>query len=66
MQDQKLLTLCSLSFLGGGSDMVVSPFARKGGQYCNYGLMLSHSLVIIQDTRPKIIDAPLTLIFRKR
>jgi len=44
--------------------MVVGVFAHKGGQYCYYGLMLSRSLVIIQDARPEIVDAPLTLISR--
>jgi len=42
--------------------MVVGNFTHKGGQYCHYGLMLSRSLVIIQDARPEIGDAPLTLI----
>jgi len=42
--------------------MVVGVFAHTGGQYCYYGLMLSRSLVIIQDTRPAIGDARLTLI----
>jgi hypothetical protein len=42
--------------------MVVSSFAHKRGQYCHYGLMLLHSPVIIQDARPEIGDAPLTLI----
>jgi len=44
--------------------MVVAIFAHKGGQYCDYGLMLSRSLVIIQDARPEIGDTPLTLISR--
>ena len=44
--------------------MLVVIFAHKGGQYCHYGLILSHSLVIIQDARPEIGDAPLTLISR--
>jgi hypothetical protein len=44
--------------------MVVGLFANKGGQYCHCGLMLSCSLVIIQDARPEIGDAPLTLISR--
>jgi hypothetical protein len=44
--------------------MVVGIFAHKGGQYCHYGLMLSRSLVIIQDARPEMGDAPLTLISR--
>ena len=42
--------------------MVVGIFAHKGGQYCHYGLMLSRGLVIIQDARPEISDAPFTLI----
>jgi len=44
--------------------MIVGVFAHKGSQYCYYGLMLSLSLVIIQDARPEIGDAPLTLISR--
>jgi len=44
--------------------MVVGPVAQKGGQYCHYGLMLSHSVIIIQDARPEIGDAPLMLISR--
>jgi len=44
--------------------MVVGIFAHKGGQYCYYGLMLSRSLVIIQDASPEIGDVPLTLISR--
>jgi len=42
--------------------MVVGSFAHKGSQYCHYGSMLSHSPVIIQDARPEIGDALLTLI----
>jgi len=44
--------------------MVVGIFAHKGCQYCHYGLMLSRSLVIIQDARPAIGDALLTLILQ--
>jgi len=62
MQDQKLLTVRWHWFLGGGSNMVVVPFAYKGGQYCRYGLMLLRSPVIIQDARPEICHATLTLI----
>jgi len=42
--------------------MVIGSFAHKGSQYYHYGLMLSRSPVIIQDARPEIGDAPLTLI----
>jgi hypothetical protein len=44
--------------------MVVGIFAQKGSQYCHYGLMLSRSLVIIQDARPELGVAPLMLISR--
>jgi len=44
--------------------MVVGIFAHKGGQYCHYGLMLSRSLVIIQDASTEIGDALLMLISR--
>jgi hypothetical protein len=46
--------------------MVVGIFAPKSGQYCHYGLMLLRSLVIMQDARPVIGNAPLTLISRMR
>jgi len=42
--------------------MVVGSSAHKGGQYYHYDLMLSRNPVIIQDIRPEISDAPLTLI----
>jgi len=58
----KSLTLGWHSFLGGGSDMVIGSFAYKGGKFCQYGLMLMRSLVIMQDARPEIGDTPLTLI----
>jgi hypothetical protein len=64
MQDQKLLTLHCRSFVGGGSDMVAGLCAHIGGQCCHYGLILLCSLVSIQDARPDIGDAPLTVISR--
>jgi len=64
MQDQKSLTLRWGSFLGGANDIVAGQFAHTHGQYCDYGLTLSHSPVVIQDARPEIGDAPLTLISR--
>ena len=42
--------------------MLVGPCALKGGQYCHYGLMLSHSPVIVEDARLEIGDTVLTLI----
>jgi hypothetical protein len=46
--------------------MVVGSFAHKGGQCCNYGLILSRSPVIIHDARLEICDTPLTLISTMR
>jgi len=56
--------LCWCSCLGGGSDIVAGLRAHIGGQYCDYGLTLLHSQVIIQDPKPEVGDAPLTLISR--
>jgi hypothetical protein len=64
IHDHTSLTLCWCSVLGGDSDKAVGSFAYKGGQYGQYGIMLSHSLVIIQDATPDISDASLTLISR--
>jgi len=65
MQDQKSLTLGWRSFLGGGSDITTSILAHKGGRYIDYGLMPMHSALSVHDARPKIVDALLTLIFRR-
>jgi len=54
------------SFLGGGCDIVTSIFAHKGGQYIDYGLKPMHSGLSVHDVRPKIVDAVLTLIPRRR
>jgi hypothetical protein len=64
MEDQKSLTLHWRSLLGGGSNIVAGNCAHTGGQYTDYGVMLSHRRVIIQDARLEIGDAPLTLISR--
>jgi len=64
MQAQISLTLRWWSFLGDSSDIVTSILSNKGGQYYDYGCMLWHSTWIIQDAKPKIGDAPLTLIVR--
>jgi len=53
MQDQKLLTRCWRSFLGGGSDMVTSIFAHADSRWVHYGLTLFHSPQIVQNARPK-------------
>jgi len=63
MQAEKSLTLHSL--LGGSSNVVAGIFAYKVGQYSDYGSMPLHSPWIIQDARAKIVQALLTLIFRR-
>jgi len=65
MQDQKLLMLRWRSLLGGGDDIVNSNFALKGSRYIDYGLMSIHSALSVHDAKPKIIEGPLTLIFRR-
>jgi len=64
MQAQRSLTLHWRWFLGGSSDIVTSIFVQKGDQYYEYGCMPWHSPGSVNDARPKIIEAPLTLIFR--
>jgi len=63
--DQKSLTLRWSSFSGGTSVLDTSIFAYKGGQYYHYGSMPLHSPWIMQDARPIIVDALLTLMFRR-
>ena len=65
MQCQKSLRLPYRSFLGGSSDIFRSIFAQEGGLQNDYGLMLFQSPNIMQDAKPKIVDAPLTQNFRR-
>ena len=65
MRDQKFLTLRGRSFLRAGSDIITSIVAHKGGRYIDYGLMSMHSTLSVHDAKPKFVDAPLTLIFRR-
>jgi len=59
MQDQKLLTL----ILDGGSDIFTSILAHIGSRCIDYGSMAMHRVLSAHDARPKIVDAPLKLIF---
>jgi len=61
MQVKIWLTLCSWSFSKGNSDIVTSIFAYTGDWYIDYELTPLHSNWIIQDARPKIVDALLML-----
>jgi len=56
-----LLTLS----LGGSSDIVTSIFAYKGGHSFYFGSKPTHSPLIMQDAVPEIVDALLTLNFRR-
>ena len=64
MHDPKTLTLHCLPVLEGTNDIIATIVAHNGGQCCDYGWMPLQSPVIAQDTRPKIVDALLMLIFK--
>jgi len=64
LQDQKSLTLCWCSFLGDSSYVVAGVFVLLGGQYIQYALKQPRLWSITWLTSPRIVDAPLTLIFR--
>jgi len=66
MQYPKSMTLCSLSFSKWGCNHFAFSFANKGCQYVDYGKQQANSFAIDLLTRPKIVDALLTLIFRMR
>jgi len=62
LQDQKSLTLRWRSFPEWGSDWVAICFANKDCQHVGFALQwpIQHSITLL--IRPKIVDAPLTLI----
>jgi len=62
--DLKLLTFIWRSFAWWGTERVVSVCAYNGGQYLGYDYLQPMPALITQDARPKIINAPLTLISR--
>jgi hypothetical protein len=62
MQDQKSFTFCWLSLWGGGSNIIAGLGEHKSCQFWDYGFKLWRTPVIIQDARPEISDAPMTLI----
>jgi len=64
MQDQQSMMLHWCSFSGLGREHVASVFACKGSQYLVYGCLKPIASYITDDARPKIVDAPLRLIFR--
>jgi len=64
--DQKSLSLRWRSFSWWGSEGIAIRFAYKGSQKFLYDWLEPIGGVISQDSRPKIVDAPLTLIFMMR
>jgi len=62
LRDLKSLTLIWPSFSRWGRECDASAFAYEGGQYLSYDYLQPMPTLITQDARPKIIDAPLTLI----
>jgi len=63
LQDQKSLTLCRRSISQWGRERETRSVANKGSQYPIYEWSQLIAKQITNDARPKIIDAPLTLIF---
>jgi len=63
LQDQTLLMLCWRSFSEWVREHVTFSFAYKGGCYLNYEYLQPIATQIAYYARPKIVDAPLTLIF---
>jgi len=51
-----------LTLILDGSGIFTNNIAIKGSEYFDYGLLPLHSLWIMQDKSPRIVDAPLTLI----
>jgi len=64
MQGQQLLMLRWCTFSRWGSEHVTFCFFYKGGQYFVYDCLQPVAVQITQDTRPTIVDAPLTLIIK--
>jgi len=64
MEGQQLLTLHWRSFSWWGREYFTFSFAYKGSQYFVYDYVQPIVHKITHETWPRIIDAPLTLIFR--
>jgi len=64
MEDQKLFMLFGYSFLGDSSNVVATMFGLEGGQYFDYVSQQPSLFLIIRLTRPRIVDASMTLVSR--
>jgi len=63
MEDQQSLTLRWRSFSWWGREHFTFSFTNKGSQYFVYDYVQPIAHKITQDTWPRIVDTPLTLIF---
>jgi len=64
LQDQKLLTLRWRSFWRWGRECVAFCFAYSGCQHIDYVYSLPSRVFITWHIGPKIVKAPLTIIFK--
>jgi len=65
MQDKKSMILHGRSFVGGGRDIGSSIFTHKGSRNMDFASVPMPSTLSVHDAGPQIVDAPLTLIFRR-
>jgi len=63
MEGQQSFTLCWCSFSWSGREHFTFPFAYKGSQYFVYDYVQPIAPQIANDTWPRIVNPPLTLIF---
>jgi len=64
IQVKQSLTLCSPLFFGWGNESVNHILSYNADKHIHFGVMWQCSPLIVECERLKIIDAPLTLIFR--
>jgi len=64
LQDQKSLTLCWHSFSESGRECIAFSFAYQGSVSIIYECLHTITTQVNHDTRPNIVDDPLTPIFR--
>jgi hypothetical protein len=62
IDDQESFTLRWRSFSSLGRERFTVAFAYKGSENCVYGYLQPIAHNITQDTWPRVVDAPLTLI----
>jgi len=65
IEEQQLLKIRQRSFSHWGRKCFSFHFANKGSQYFVYDTLQTVAPQISQDTRPRIVAGPLTLILRQ-